>query len=113
MGLTELDDMVGALAANRSDVRSRGLTAVPCPDRNRGSGNVRFVPRKCLRDLMCDPLDANRCDGPVRGSERQFRAALRFHHRQAGAQRSCLDQRNIASDRRVDHTSNHGGISLE
>jgi hypothetical protein len=25
----------------------------------------------------------------------------------------CLDQRNIASDRRVDHTSNHGGISVE
>ena len=56
MGLTELDDMVGALAANRSDVRSRGLTAVPCPDRNRRSGNVLFVPRKCLRDLMCDRL---------------------------------------------------------
>jgi hypothetical protein len=42
-----------------------------------------------------------------------FDAALRLNHRQTGPQRSCLDQRTASSDRGMDCTSNHGGISLE
>jgi hypothetical protein len=34
--------------------------------------------------LAPQPLDPNRRHGPVRGSERHFRAALRLYYRQAG-----------------------------
>jgi hypothetical protein len=51
--------------------------------------------------------------GPVHGSERRFRVALRLRHRQVAPQRSCLDQCNTSSDRGADRTSNHGSVSLE
>ena len=43
-----------------------------------------------MAHLASQPLDANRRHGPVRGSERRVRVALRFHHRQASPERSYL-----------------------
>ena len=71
VGLAKHDDMVGALAAEawaRSTCHGCPLfvvgTSRRCrkPDLDLGSGNVDFIPGKCLRDLICDPLrDRMRC----------------------------------------------------
>jgi len=55
MGFAKHDDMVGALAADGSDQpppHGGALDLISIADQVTWS----FIPGKCLRDLMCDPL---------------------------------------------------------
>jgi hypothetical protein len=78
-----VDSPLGGAPRIHGEFRTRfGSRSV---ERGEVHDQVTRLPFAGIAHLPSQPLDANRRDGPVRGSERHFRAALRLHHRQAGS----------------------------